>query len=110
VGWLWAGLGPAAAGPPTSGSTQPTTDIPWQTVPAYISAMCPGNDNQVDWTAAATPQGERMTSSLSRPKKPAVVPQTKRSVMDTLLGESKLSAHDAGGSDPYNATGRQFRR
>jgi hypothetical protein len=30
--------------------------------------------------------------------------------MDTLLGENDLSAHDAGGSDPYNATGRQFRR
>jgi hypothetical protein len=30
--------------------------------------------------------------------------------MDTLLGENNLSAHDAGGNDPYNATGRQFRR
>jgi len=87
--------------------------------------MCPGNDNQVDWTAAATPQDERMGErvidrpsrrvgegvlpSLSRPK-PRILPQTKRSVMDTLLGKNDLSAHDAGGSDPYNATGRQFRR
>ena len=30
--------------------------------------------------------------------------------MDTLLGENNLSAYDAGGNDPYNATGRQFRR
>ena len=30
--------------------------------------------------------------------------------MDTLLGENNLSAIDVGGSDPYNATGRQFRR
>jgi hypothetical protein len=30
--------------------------------------------------------------------------------MDTLLGENNLSAIDASGADPYNATGRQFRR
>jgi hypothetical protein len=30
--------------------------------------------------------------------------------MDALLGESNLSATDVGGGDPYNATGRQFRR
>lgn len=84
-------------------------DLHRETVRAYISTMSPGNDNQVDWTAAATPQGERVAASLSR-QKPRVLPQTKRSVMDTLLGENNLSAHDAGGSDPYNATGRQFRR
>ena len=72
--------------------------------------MCPGNDNQVDWTAPSTPQGERVASNLARPTGPRIVPQTKRSVMDTLLGENNLSASDAGGSDPYNATGRQFRR
>lgn len=83
--------------------------------------MCPGNDNNVDWTAAATPHGEKLGErtagkaregvlpSLSRPK-PRAIPQTRHSVMDTLLGENDLSAHDAGGSDPYNATGRQFRR
>jgi hypothetical protein len=70
--------------------------------------MSPGNDNQVDWTAAATPN-EGVVPSLSKPSKPR--PQlTKRNVMDTLLGENNLSAHDAGGNDPYNATGRQFRR
>ena len=74
--------------------------------------MSPGNDNQVDWTAAATPGGEAVAPSLSRNNKPKprVLPTTKRGVMDTLLGENNLAAHDAGGNDPYNATGRQFRR
>jgi hypothetical protein len=71
--------------------------------------MSPGNDNQVDWTAAATPN-EGVVPSLSRRARPRVEPQTKRKVMDTLLGENNLTAIDAGGSDPYNATGRQFRR
>ncbi|HEU5137263.1 MAG TPA: hypothetical protein VFU13_19090 [Steroidobacteraceae bacterium] len=72
--------------------------------------MSPGNDNQVDWTAAATPAGEGVLPSLSRKAKPREVPQTRRHVMDTLLGENNLSAFDTGGNDPYNATGRQFRR
>jgi hypothetical protein len=77
----------------------------------YFHPMSPGTDNQVDWTAAATPQGDRLVSSLSRPQpQPRVTPQTKRSVMDTLLGENSLAAVDIGGGDPYNATGRQFRR
>lgn len=71
--------------------------------------MSPGNDNQVDWTAAATPN-EGVVPSLARRARPRVEPQTKRKVMDTLLGENNLTAIDAGGSDPYNATGRQFRR
>jgi hypothetical protein len=71
--------------------------------------MSPGNDNQVDWTAAATPS-EGVVPSLSRPAKPSAVPQTKRAVMDMLLGQNNLAAFDAGGNDPYNATGRQFRR
>ena len=79
--------------------------------------MSPGNDNHVDWTAAATPQdervadrmGERMLASLTPPRARSV-PQTRRSVMDTLLGQNDLSALDATGGDPYNATGRQFRR
>jgi len=71
--------------------------------------MSPGNDNQVDWTAAATPSEGVVPSLARRPSKPR--PElTKRNVMDTLLGENNLAAFDAGGSDPYNATGRQFRR
>jgi hypothetical protein len=72
--------------------------------------MSPGNDNQVDWTAASTPGGEAVVPSLSRKAQPRVIPQTRRNVMDTLLGENNLAAFDAGGNDPYNATGRQFRR
>jgi len=77
----------------------------------YFLAMSPGNDNQVDWTAASTPAGEA-APSLSRSAKatPRALPTTRRGVMDTLLGEHDLAAHDAGGNDPYNATGRQFRR
>jgi hypothetical protein len=71
--------------------------------------MNAGIDNQVDWTAAATPN-EGVVPSLSRPAKPRVEPRSRRDVMDTLLGENKLTAIDAGGNDPYNTTGRQFRR
>jgi hypothetical protein len=71
--------------------------------------MCPGNDNQVDWTAAATPTGESVARSpLPRMAKP--VQHTRASVMNALLGDNDLSATDVSGSDPYNATGRQFRR
>jgi hypothetical protein len=76
----------------------------------YFGAMSPGNDNQVDWAAAATPQSDRVVPSLSRQQPKRAVPQTKRSVMDTLLGNNDLTAADPGGSDPYNTTGRQFRR
>ena len=68
-----------------------------------------GNDNQVDWTAASTPH-EGVVPRLSRQARPRAAPPPKRNVMDTLLGENDLTAIDAGGADPYNATGRQFRR
>ena len=71
--------------------------------------MSSGNDTQMHWTTATTPQ-EAGVTSLARRAKPRVEPNPKRNVMDMLLGENKLSAFDAGGSDPYNATGRQFRR
>jgi hypothetical protein len=71
--------------------------------------MSPGNDNQVDWTAAAT-LSEGVVRSLGSQPKPRAAPKTRRNVMDTLLGENDLLAIDASGSDPYNATGRQFRR
>ena len=70
--------------------------------------MNPGNDNQVDWTAATPHEG--VVPSLSHRAKPRVEPKSKRNVMDTLLGENNLTAIDASGADPYNATGRQFRR
>jgi hypothetical protein len=76
--------------------------------------MCPGNDNQVDWTAAATtPGGERVGPGLSGRTpagRSASETLTRRGVMDTLLGENDLSAYDASGNDPYNTTGKSFRR
>jgi hypothetical protein len=64
----------------------------------------------VDWTAAATPAGDRMSRGL-RPRadsEPQAPPR--RDVMETLLGKHNLSATDPSGGDPYNATGRHFRR
>ena len=72
--------------------------------------MSPGNDNQVDWTAAATP-GERVGPGLSGGKKRTPLEtHTRSSVMDTLLGENNLAAYDASGNDPYNTTGKFVRR
>lgn len=76
----------------------------------YISGMCPGNDNQLDWAAPATPQGEQVLPSLATQRKGRVVPQTRDGVLDTLLGQNDMTAIDASGRDPYNSTGRQFRR
>jgi len=98
-----------AGATPTNGPRQPMADLWPRGSRAYISGMCPGKDNHLDWTATATPQGERVLPSLS-PQPKRVVPQTRRSVMETLLGQNDLTAIDASGSDPYNATGRQFRR
>jgi hypothetical protein len=73
--------------------------------------MCPPIDNNVDWTVPATPGGDRVGPGLSRPRQaPAPAAKSPRSVMDTLLGENDLAAYDSSGNDPYNATGRQFRR
>jgi hypothetical protein len=94
---------------PTNGAREPTTDILTRSEGTYICTMNSGNDNQVDWTAAATPN-EGVVPSLARraQRRPELRP--KRNVMDTLLGDNDLAAVDAGGNDPYNATGRQFRR
>jgi hypothetical protein len=67
------------------------------------------NGNNIGRTAQATPAGDSVVSSLSRSQQVAAA-ITKSNVMDTLLGRNKLAALDDSGSDPYNATGRQFRR
>jgi hypothetical protein len=76
--------------------------------------MSPGIDNQVDWTAAATPAGDRVGPGLSgranARQAPQKQPLDRRGVMDTLLGENNLAAYDASGNDPYNTTGKFFRR
>ena len=66
------------------------------------------SDNQLDRTAPSTPGGERVAPSLSR--KPGEPAKPERTTLDKLLGDSKLTAFDSSGNDPYNATGRQFRR
>jgi hypothetical protein len=70
--------------------------------------MSQGIENHIDWTVPSTPHSERVGTGPARKAKPAEI--QKRSVMDTLLGENNLSAYDASGADPYNATGRHFRR
>jgi hypothetical protein len=67
------------------------------------------NDNQVQSANATGPAQEQVVPSLGRPPaRPAAA--APRNVMDTLLGNHQLAAFDGSGGDPYNATGRQFRR
>ena len=70
--------------------------------------MSQGIENHIDWTVPSAPRGDR--AGLARNAQPKPAETVKRSVMDTLLGENNLSAYDAAGDDPYNATGRHFRR
>ena len=86
--------------------------------------MSPEIENHIDWAAASTPIGEQFGPGLSRPRarspapavhRRAVSPHggataTQRSIVDKLLGQNSLAAPDERGNDPYNATGRQFRR
>ena len=67
-------------------------------------------DNNVDWTAPSIPGGERVAPSLARPKKQPEPPKPVRTTLEKLLGDANLTAYDSSGNDPYNATGRQFRR
>jgi len=64
----------------------------------------------VDWTAQATPAGERVGPGLGRRAAAEPAGVSRRDVMETLLGTADLAAIDASGGDPYNATGRHFRR
>ena len=75
--------------------------------------MSPPIDNNIDWIVPTTPGSEQIGKGL-RPlpaKQPArTPPATRKGVLDTLLGDDKLTAPDEGGRDPYNTSGRQFRR
>jgi hypothetical protein len=66
-------------------------------------------ENHIDWTAPSMPGGDRVRPSLNKAAK-APAAAEKRNVMDTLLGENNLSASEISGNDPYNATGKHFRR
>ena len=69
--------------------------------------MNPATDNQAERTKPTAPVAEQYGPGLSgRVKQPA----SSRDVMDTLLGQNNLAAYDASGADPYNTTGKFFRR
>lgn len=70
--------------------------------------MSQGIESHIDWTAPSKSRGERAGSGTAHRHEPAA--PEKRKVMDTLLGKNNLSATDVSGDDPYNATGRHFRR
>lgn len=92
--------------------------------------MSTGIDNNVDWVAGSPPKAEQVGPGLARPGVPRAEQAIQRSfthskravespppglddsqrIMDKLLGQNSLAALDERGSDPYNATGRQFRR
>ena len=73
--------------------------------------MSQGIESHIDWTAPSKPHGKRVGAGITGRSMPeAPVPPEKRDVMDTLLGKNNLTASDMSGSDPYNATGRFFRR
>ena len=72
--------------------------------------MSQGIESHIDWTAPSKVRSERGgPGSTHRPERQAPS-SDKRKVMDTLLGKNNLSASDVSGEDPYNATGRHFRR
>jgi hypothetical protein len=79
----------------------------------YSRPMSPPIENHIDWTVPSTPGSASPGTELPRlpPKKPVrTPPATRGGVIDTLLGDHDLAAPDERGRDPYNATGRQFRR
>jgi hypothetical protein len=73
--------------------------------------MSQGIESHIDWTATSKPQGKRVGPGLAgQPISPDVTASEKREVLDTLLGKHNLTASDVSGNDPYNTTGRFFRR
>jgi hypothetical protein len=69
-----------------------------------------GIEQNIDWTAATTPADDRVHPGLTTRAKTEAAPGARRDVMETLLGKNNLAAVDPSGGDPYNATGRHFRR
>ncbi len=67
-----------------------------------------GIEQHVDWAAPAMPAGHRGGPGM--PARERAETQPRRDVMETLLGKNNLAAFDSSGGDPYNATGRHFRR
>jgi len=72
--------------------------------------MKSGIENQIQSASATGPGHEQVVPSLGRPAPARPLDASQRNVMDTLLGNNQLAALDGSGGDPYNATGRLFRR
>jgi hypothetical protein len=72
--------------------------------------MNSGIENQVQSASPTGPAPEQAVPSPGRPAPARQATAGQRNVIDTLLGKNQLMALDGSGGDPYNATGRQFRR
>lgn len=72
--------------------------------------MSQGIESHIDWTAPSKSRGERAGPRSTNRQDRQPPSSDKHKVMDTLLGKNNLSASDVSGDDPYNATGRHFRR
>ena len=77
--------------------------------PVYFQAMR-GIEQNVDWAAPAIASNDRAAQGLAARSGSHQAPDSRRDVMDTLLGKNNLVAIDVAGGDPYNATGKSFRR
>jgi len=64
--------------------------------------------NPTERPAATAPVTEQFGPGLGRQDVPPV--NSRRDVMNTLLGKNNLSASALTGDDPYNSTGKFFRR
>ena len=64
--------------------------------------------NATERPVAAAPATEQFGPGLGR--RDARPVSNRRDVMNTLLGKNNLSASDLSGDDPYNSTGKFFRR
>ena len=69
-----------------------------------------GIEQHVDWAAPAKAADSRAARGFTAPDGSQQGADSRRGVMETLLGKNNLVALDPSGSDPYNATGRFFRR
>jgi len=67
--------------------------------------MSSASENQVQRTRTTAPPGQASKQGRKQPEE-----LSGRSVMDTLLGQNDLAAYELSGTDPYNATGKFFRR
>jgi hypothetical protein len=69
-----------------------------------------GIEQHVDWAAPAMATNDRAGRGLTARSSSQKAPDPGRNVMETLLGKNSLAAIEASGGDPYNATGRFYRR